>query len=464
MEIDAIPSGFRVRRRHLIGEQRIDVAVSPDLARPALLDRIGELNRSRFLPLIERLFDEVDRPGELIRIDRLSIDLGRFDGDDLEGVEARLAQALRRALGEALGNARRRPAGAIGRGDGAERVGLGVALVEAFEHYLLHGAWPYGAGMDPGARPAACLAQLIAEEPAALVAMLRRRGPADPLLRRLVRQMPEAELRALLHRLEPAHAAYVLSYLDEVRASHEVEPVVPATREELDETLWTIVLRDALQKAGLQANRKAFLRRLLAQLEAAHGVPAGSLVLQLRRGLKGVRGRRREPGSLVEILAELLAEDIGLIARPLLMAELAALLGGAGPANADGRAELRQLLGLALRGHRTELGWLLRRLAETDEPKLAARLPPALPLDVTLGQLLDTGPALRGRSKGGPARLLETGPAPRGRARRGRAPSDTPLAALARLLDLPAAATTAGSREDMRLLMRLLDEAGAGDA
>jgi hypothetical protein len=62
VEIAPIPARSRVRLRHLIEKQRIDVIASPDLAGAALLDRIGDLNRGRLLPMIERVLDDYDRP------------------------------------------------------------------------------------------------------------------------------------------------------------------------------------------------------------------------------------------------------------------------------------------------------------------------------------------------------------------------------------------------------------------
>ena len=461
MEIGPISPRPRVRLGHLVEQQKIDVIVSPELAGPALLDRIGDFNRARFLPVIERVLDEYDRPGELIRIDRLTLDLGRFEGGDLAGAEERLAGALRKALAEALALARERPEGAAWLADGPERMPLGLALVEVFEHYLLHGAWPYGAGMDLATAPAQCLEQLIADEPAALAAMLRRRGAADNVLRRLVRQMPGAQLRGLLHRLEPAHAAYVIAYLDDVRASHQVAPVVPATPAELDETLWTIVLRDALAQAGLQANRKAFLRRLLTQLAAAGGAPVSALVLQLRRGMRRVRPGRRQPGSLLTVLAELVTEDVGLLAEPLLMAELAGLL-GRGPAPAAGRAgELRQLLALGLSRHRARsagcfAGWRSRMPpASRAGSRGCCRSTP--PSRCCLAARRRRRPRLAQAARTGAERaalLRRAAMQGRGGDKRDRAP--TSLAALSRLLD--------GDGGDEGALVRALERARAEDA
>jgi hypothetical protein len=54
---------------------------------------LSDLNRTRLRPLIERVFDEFDSPDEVIRIDRLALDLGRFGEDALRHVEPRLELA-----------------------------------------------------------------------------------------------------------------------------------------------------------------------------------------------------------------------------------------------------------------------------------------------------------------------------------------------------------------------------------
>ncbi len=276
----------RVRLDHLVEEQVLTIHIERDLARPALLDRLGEINRQRFARVIEQVLDEFDTPGERVRIAAVQVALGSFAPDDLHRAEARLRERLRAALAVALKEV-----------DGTMlREREGRALVTAFEHYLLHGTWPIGNAIALDTLPADLLAQLIAEDPLALVAMLRRRGSSDALLRRLVQQMPDALLAALLHRLEPVHAAYVLAYLGEVRERHAAERLIPASPAQLAEMLWTIVLRDALQELGLQANRKAFLLRLLRQLARSGGTTLAALIVAVPPGTTADAGTKAGAG------------------------------------------------------------------------------------------------------------------------------------------------------------------------
>jgi hypothetical protein len=476
---------------HVVSEQRIEVTVAPGLEGPALLHRIGDLNRTRFLPVIERVLSEYEQAGALLRIDRLVVNLGLIGEHELGGLEERLARALRAGMNEAVVEAQQSRRGyenVIAGGHAPLLAPAATGLLAAFEHYLLHGAWPYGAAVDPETLPAQCLVQLLAEDPVGLVEMLRRRGAAGQVLRRLVKQIPEAELRALLHRLEPAHAHYVIAYLDEIRGRHEAEPLVPATPEALRETLWTIVLRDALTQTGLQANRKAFLRRLLQQLGNESGAPVGALVLQLRRGGRRPALSRHEAGSLIEVLAELVAESPEMLPRPLMMAELSDLLRGT-PRAESRREEARQLFAAASRTHPGPLRWLLRRHALEDPHDLARRIEGLLPLDEALRLLSGSGGAALAKAAERASTVIERAellrlaagaegaPEPdrwRFRAAEGRQPfaeESSAVAALARLLEegleddgalIPA--LERAQRSDPLATRRLLRDHAVGDA
>ena len=387
-----------LRLGHVVEEQDVEVRVGGQDAAYSLLERIGEMNRSRFLPVIERVFDEFDRPDEIVRIDRLDLDLGLLAESDLGKAEERLATALREALRKAMPP---RTAGetevpALFASVTAVR-DLGKALVDAFLHYLLHGAWPYGSALDVATAPAELLARLIETEPGALASMLRRQGRSEAVLRRLVAQMPPELLERLLPVLEPADAAWILVYMGETRASHAEEPLVDETPDEFERLLWTIVLRDALNRAGLRSNRRAFVRNLIGRVAESGSASYGQLLAQIGRGLLAVPGAGLGADSLLSIIRELDSEKRRAASpRPMSFAELAGWLegrfaprsrvgrSGAGPAAPEKAGPRRSAtkasgperaaLAEALRSRPTEASWLLRRLIREDGAKLLPRL------------------------------------------------------------------------------------------
>jgi hypothetical protein len=238
---------------HLIERQRIEVAASAEDGDYNLLERIGEINKSRLVPVIERVLDDYDRPGSVIRIDRISLDLGRFARSELHLVEERLEAALREALDTLVA----RGDMAAGAEAGVEILAAGAARIEALEHYLLKGTWPSGSAVTAEAAPADLFARLLEEAPGTLGAMLRRQARSPVALERLVRQMPRALLEGLLRVLDPANAPRILSSMDERRAAHAGESAVGQSEAAPDRVLWATAIRDALSRAAAKRQRRA---------------------------------------------------------------------------------------------------------------------------------------------------------------------------------------------------------------
>lgn len=291
-----------VRLAHVVGTHQIHVRVSGEAQAHALLERVGALNRERLLPAIERVFDEFDRPCDVIRIDRLDLDLGRIAEGRLDEVEARLTETLRSALRRAVGTGSANFAPAS---EQARIVPTRLVLADAFGHYLDSGAWPYGSVLEPATRPAHLFARLLDEAPEALVPMLRARRGSDRALRRLASQMQGPLLDRLLGLLDPDSAHWILLYMAETRIAHRAEPLIDQPPEEFARTLWFVVLRDALRRSGLRSNRRAFIAKLIADLAISVGGDPGDLLRPLRRGLEAAPSAARGDASLLSILAEI---------------------------------------------------------------------------------------------------------------------------------------------------------------
>src|ERR1043166_9535022 len=89
--------------RHSIRQQTLDIEVDDEALALKLQPRIGDINRRRLLPAIERVLDEFAVPGQQLRIGRLEVDLGDLPFGDLEqAAAAELETMLRRALEAAL--------------------------------------------------------------------------------------------------------------------------------------------------------------------------------------------------------------------------------------------------------------------------------------------------------------------------------------------------------------------------
>ncbi len=307
---------------HSIRSQTLDVAVATETLALALQPRMSDLNRQRLLPVIDRVLGEFDVPGRHIRIDRLMVDLGVLPLSALEErAEAALEHALREALAATLA--------AMGDGPGADaRTGAwpegaateaspegaapaarseGEARLALLEHFLSRGTLPFWA--DRGAFAAdAFIAGLLTSEPAELTALIRRLGRERKVLERLVLQLDEATLQAVLALIEPAHAALIIAYMMELRQVHRVAPLMALGEPAFARQLWLLTFAYLLRDAGSQFNRRSYVRALLEQIAAGEAVEFAALVATLARGLRAAARQRPPASSLPAVIEEIVRE------------------------------------------------------------------------------------------------------------------------------------------------------------
>jgi hypothetical protein len=288
---------------HRIRSQTLDVAVATEALALALQPRLGELNRQRLLPVIDRVLGEFDLPGRHVRIDRLAIDLGTLP---LQALEERAETALESALRDAIAAAItvERPSDAAA----AQVLPEAEARLALLEHYLRHGTVPFSA--DRAAFSAdALVTELSAAEPEALAALIRSHGRDRHVLQRLVLQLKDATLRAILTLIEPAHAALIIVYMFDLRQIHEVEPILPLDDAALGQLLWLLAFSYLLREAGSHFNRKSFVRALLEQIAANESVPYATLIATLARGLRATLRKRPLASSLPAVIDDI-AHDL----------------------------------------------------------------------------------------------------------------------------------------------------------
>jgi hypothetical protein len=225
--------------RHRIQRQVIDLALGSAAQGPAVQEALARSFRDRALAELEVVFDQAAGPHELLRLDRLEIDLGRIAGREWEPQFRRLLVAeLTRSLAHFKPVAQLREAGAHGDAPTA-------APLEQFLFFLVHGRLPWW-GARPGRDWAGALSTAMG---GAGWDAVRRTVLADVRARaRLVRSVGDDFLDAAVARwagLE--HAASVLERLTPARMQ-------PAACARWRNGFWSLLL-DRLLFGGISAGR-----------------------------------------------------------------------------------------------------------------------------------------------------------------------------------------------------------------
>lgn len=285
---------------HSIREERLEVEVDSETLALALQPRLADVNRQHFLPLIERVFDELDVPGRRIRIGTLRVDLGWIPFASFTEVAAeRLYHELRRVLEEHLRG--------LNEGPTAEGVSLSdeTAWLELLEHYLLTGTLPFWATRAATFSLQDLMSELAEDDPEGLAAAVRRHGRKAQVRERLLMQLSEEALQRLLHLLEPEHAALIIDYMIDLRGIHRVKPVLRGSDGQVAHAIWLLVLAYITHDPGSHFNRRSFLKSLLEGIAESAGLGYPELLQMLCASLHEVERQHTFRHSLPTALREL---------------------------------------------------------------------------------------------------------------------------------------------------------------
>lgn len=286
-----------------IGKQTLDVEVESESIALALQARLPDLNRRRFLPVIERVLQEMAVEGRQIRLERLRIDLGPLPLDRFEEVaEKRLDRELRRALENAL---RELPEGST---PGLGRQTEEEARLQTLKIYLLRGTLPSWAARQASFSVDDLLLELVGSDPHGLAAVLRGVGRRPQALRRIVLQFDKPTLIRLIQVLEPRHDQLIISYLLELREIHRVQPVLPLSEERFSRMLWLLTFAYLTSDRGSHFNRKSFVKSLLTGLGESQGLKYAEILSELRLGLSKTEKKHPLHSSLPAVIRELALE------------------------------------------------------------------------------------------------------------------------------------------------------------
>lgn len=285
---------------HSITLQKITLHAPDERVALALRPALAGINERLFMPVIERVFDEFDRPGREILIDRLAVDLGTIALDDFAAVApGRLLEALRAELARLLAGT------APDTEPGTTILDEDAAEIASLEHYLLSGLWPNWAPRPHAFDLDSLVVGIADTQPAELGAMLYRIGRDRAVLERLVAQFDEATLERLVEALEPQHAVLIVGTIAESKQAHKVRPVMDMSEGTFADQLWLMTLNYLAAEPGTQFNRREFVKSLLRGMAEKAGAQYGDILATLRRALQHVAQRRPLRSSLPAILLEL---------------------------------------------------------------------------------------------------------------------------------------------------------------
>lgn len=212
--------------------------------------------------MLDGLFSSILGPDEVLRIDRLEVDLGRLKAP---GLEAQFVEELQQRIEEEL--LTRLHGGAEESRDGGRttrRTTPEASRLETFITFLKTGTLPWWRADASSFDPAAELRALAAEQPGELRQAIRQAGDTV-IIRRLVRQCPSPALEVFIETSFPERARDILDLRKVWTTALSERSGRSVTSERVEVWIWEVMLVELLTDGAAETGG-ALLESLVTTL------------------------------------------------------------------------------------------------------------------------------------------------------------------------------------------------------
>jgi len=305
---------------HSVRKQTLKFYVDSEEMALSLQSRVSDINRNMFLPVINRVMDEVDPLDKYIKIDKLNIDLGWIPYYDFEDIiEKRLESVLSRVLKKLLNDYyevntvdqldSKSDTNKQKNGNGVSIQNKSDSQFSLFEYYLVNGALPWYSHDHFNFCFETLFLELLKSNSIKLVLLIRKNSYLSQVLTRLVFQLQQNTLNQLLSLLEPNHAALIITYLIDLNKVYVVKPLLVINIQQFNRFLWVLVLSYSANDRGTQFNRQSFIKYLLKGMAQRQHLNYSELLQFLDLGIKHTIKNYSLQSSLPAVIAKLINEQ-----------------------------------------------------------------------------------------------------------------------------------------------------------
>jgi hypothetical protein len=224
---------------------------------------ISQWSNSVLREELEQCFNRLCPATQIWRVNTLGLDLGDILLDELP---QQLPKRLKACLDETLSRMLTHQKFSIGSDDNLRILDQVESYEEFVIWFLLNGSVPWWFKGDRSALQ--ILDRLMVQSARSLTGIVRNLGRSEAVRKRLVRQLGDARVRAVIHLLEPWHGDFICAYADNL-FTLQIQRQLPASgSQEFRDVTWLTILTHLLVDRGTLFNTVAFARANL--LQTAH--------------------------------------------------------------------------------------------------------------------------------------------------------------------------------------------------
>ena len=189
---------------------------------------------------------------------------------------------------------------------GESAAGLVQQNVELLRYFLVFGSLPWWSEPYSESSLVSILLDLIRVVPKAISKLISTTGQNEEVRKRITTIFDDEVITAIVKLLEPANAAFIISYVAEVQVIHAKKPVVYSDSKGFKKAVWKFIFDFLLVERGSVFNERMFLESNIRKLANTYNVHYADMLLYLVQSVGQVHQASIEHAQLFQLLAGLL--------------------------------------------------------------------------------------------------------------------------------------------------------------
>lgn len=250
-----------IDQKHIISKQVLEIRLDTKKDAYLVQDAFSKAYRNHIIPAIERVADRFSRNGEIIKIEKLEIDIGglsidKLDNDFPQKVERALEEILMAKLHE-RGMVYSENSIDIDVHDFSEegRKTLQVKSdvengLEILNHFLLTGSLPWWTSKDSELTIQRIAEDLLEKSPLAIKGLLLKLLVTQYARKRFIYQLSEKIIGKSINVLAPSSATSILEFVETLTDVQSINPFINISKDIFRLELWDSVLAYTLENCS----------------------------------------------------------------------------------------------------------------------------------------------------------------------------------------------------------------------
>jgi hypothetical protein len=274
----------------------LDLLVRVNKSNNEVFDKFSSIANNSSIPIIQRYFDEIIPDDIVIEIDRLELNLGVIQYEDLERVfNENLLNSLKNIFDQYFDQNGNITSDSNNLFKISQLPENHLALAK---YYLLFGRAPWWASGN-SVNINELILKIINTSPNSLRLLLFEIGRNDEVRKRLAFSLQEDIIKKLVKILEPGDAEYIFTYHKTISKLNKEKQTVKVEEKQFNRSLWYLILTYIIYNRGGNFNRREFLKQNIHNVANIHNTSYQILLTLMYNALKVNKLNNEFPNSSV---------------------------------------------------------------------------------------------------------------------------------------------------------------------